>query len=178
MRRTLSPVAVLAVLALLLALLLLFALLAPAAARAGGWANVALSSTPTEIRTGGTWSVDLQVLQHGVTPMEDVEPAVILTGPDGAQRRFAARPTGDAGVYRARVVFPSAGSWRYTVSDGFTDVGTRVYPPVDVAPATPAPDAPPPGREPAWFVAAAACALAGLGLLALRRRPRLVSRPA
>ena len=34
---------------------------------------------------------------------------------------FAAEPTGQPGVYRARVVFPSAGTWSYGVDDGFAE---------------------------------------------------------
>ena len=37
----------------------------------------------------------------------------------GASRTFSASPTGRTGVYRASVVFPSAGVWTYKVNDGF-----------------------------------------------------------
>ena len=36
---------------------------------------------------------------------------------------FKARPTGRVGVYRARVVFSGAGTWRYEVYDGFVEYG-------------------------------------------------------
>ena len=66
-------------------LLLVFA----PAARAGGWATVGLSSTPS----GKTWVVDLTVLQHGVTPLTDVKPAVVISSGD-KREVFAAKPTG------------------------------------------------------------------------------------
>jgi hypothetical protein len=50
---------------------------------------------------------------------------------------FKARPTGRLGVYRARIVFPSAGTWRYEVFDGFTAFGgarTHKFAPVKIAP--------------------------------------------
>jgi len=36
---------------------------------------------------------------------------------------FRARPTSRSGVYRAKIVFPSAGTWRYEVFDAFTEYG-------------------------------------------------------
>jgi hypothetical protein len=52
-------------------------------------------------------------------------------------RTFAARPTGSPGVYRVRVFFPNAGTWRYEVFDGFVQYGgaqTHRYAPVRIAP--------------------------------------------
>jgi hypothetical protein len=92
----------------------------PAGAAAGGWATVGLSSLPTGTAAGEPWDVRLTVLQHGRTPLSGVSPKIRVTSADGrTTRSFAARPTGRAGVYRARVVFPDAGSWRYVVDDGF-----------------------------------------------------------
>jgi hypothetical protein len=99
------------------------ALLAPATALAGGWATVGLSSLPDGTRPGEEWVVDLTVLQHGRTPLEGVQPRVLLKGENGgAEEAFAAEPTGRAGVYRARVVFPSSGEWIYSVDDDFSQV--------------------------------------------------------
>ncbi len=108
------------------------AVLLPAAALAGGWATVQLSSTPKGARAGTPWVVSLTVLQHGVTPLAGVKPEVrIVQG--SLHRAFTARPTGTTGVYRARVVFPRAGVWRWTIWDGFTREHT--YSPVRIAPA-------------------------------------------
>jgi hypothetical protein len=116
-------------LALLLAVV---ALVLAAAASAGGWATVKLSSTPTGAQAGTPWLVDLTVLQHGVRPLAGVRPEVRIA--QGALRRsFTARPRGRTGVYRARVVFPRAGVWRWTIWDGFTR--THTYAPVRIAPA-------------------------------------------
>ena len=79
------------------------ALIAPATSLAGGWATVGLSSLPDGTRPGEAWVVDLTVLQHGRTPLEGVEPRVLI---EAAERRdeqaFVAKPTERAGVYRAR----------------------------------------------------------------------------
>ena len=102
----------------LIAVPLAIVLLIAPAAYAGGWATVGLSSTPAGTEPGTPWPVEITVLQHGVTPLEGVEPAVIITSGD-ARETFAATPTGKPGVYRAKVVFPTAGRWSYAVDDGF-----------------------------------------------------------
>jgi hypothetical protein len=156
----------------------LFTVVAPPAV-SGGWATVELSSTPDGVRAGEPWVVDLKILQHGRTPLENVRPAVILHGSeDGVETRFVARPTGTAGVYRAQVLFPTAGKWDYSVDNGFAQVST--YPAVRIAERAPAPavgsaaggaDAAP---GPRWIVIAGALAIgllaAGLTLAVLRRR--------
>ena len=100
-------------------------LLVPASSHAGGWATVGLSSTPDDARPGEAWVVDLTVLQHGVTPLEQVTPVVTISPEDAAgakPRTFEAKPTKEAGVYRARVDFPAKGAWAVSVHDGFSGV--------------------------------------------------------
>jgi hypothetical protein len=128
---------------LVAALALAAALTAPATSLAGGFATVGLSSLPGDARPGEAWVVDLTVLQHGRTPLEGVDPAMIIE-PDGAgtPTRFDAKPTGYPGVYRAEVVFPEAGEWSYAADDGFAAVhqlGTvTIGAASDAAPAAPA----------------------------------------
>ena len=109
---------------------LVVAALLPAAALAGGWATVQLSSTPAGMRAGTPWVVHLTVLQHGVTPLAGVRPEVRIA--QGAvTRSFVARRTAKTGVYRARVVFPRAGTWTWSIWDGFSR--THTYAPVKIA---------------------------------------------
>src|SRR3954454_4081516 len=112
-----------------LSLLLLFA----PAAHAGGWATVSLSSTPTETH----WPVDLTVLQHGVTPLDELQPVVTISN-GATTKEFAAKPTGKPGTYRADVVFPSAGRWTYKIDDGFISGMPHTYAPVQIGEAAPA----------------------------------------
>jgi hypothetical protein len=149
----------------------------PASALAGGWATVSLSSTPDGLKPGQPWLVELEILQHGKTPLDGVKPAVILTErKTGATRSVAARPTGRPGIYLARAVFPREGRWEYVVDDGFSQ--RHSYPPVTIgapAPALPAPASRPieAGGDFPWAALAAALAagLAAAGLtLAVRRR--------
>ena len=164
----------------LLTAVLAGALALPAVAHAGGWATVSLSSTPDGTPPGKPWVVDLEILQHGVTPLEGVEPTVILTK-GATTRTFQAEPTGKPGFYRASAVFPEAGTWRYAIDDGFTR--RHEYPPVRIsdgapapalaaAPAAPVAAATDDGGPP-WFALAAALlaglAAAGLVLVVQRR---------
>jgi hypothetical protein len=148
----------------LLVALALAALAVPMSAAAGGWATVQLSSLPGGTDSGGTWTPELTVLQHGVTPLEGIMPVVRITGPDGQAEQFAAEPTGTPGHYRAEVVFPSSGQWRWEIWDGFSQ--THTYSPVTIGPGDGSgfPAAPVAGA------ALAALGLAGLALVAARRR--------
>jgi hypothetical protein len=103
------------------------ALVLAGTAVAGGWATVKLSSRPTGLAAGEAWVVDITVLQHGVTPLPGVKPTLTIRRVQRTlsadTRTFSTRATSRTGVYRARVVFPSAGAWRYEVYDGFTQYG-------------------------------------------------------
>jgi len=168
------------------------ALALPRPAGAGGFATVGVSSLPDGTKPGATWAVTLTVLQHGVTPLSGVRPVVHIRSADGATTRsYAARPAGRPGVYRANVVFPSAGRWSYEIYDGFSQ--THTFAPVRIggsqaaagaAPAArPAPAAPAPaGRSDEGDLVAALGAAAAAGLAtalfaraAMRRRRRPVA---
>jgi len=156
------------------------ALALPSSAAAGGFATVGLSSLPDGTAPGRPWHLTLTILQHGRTPLSDLRPTVrIRRAGGGPARTFLARPAGRPGVYRVDVVFPSAGTWRYAIDDGFTL--THTFAPVAIgssravgAPRAGAPAAPADasGDVGAGLAAAAAAGLlAGLlTALAMRRR--------
>jgi hypothetical protein len=105
-----------------IALLMVLAVLVPAeVAQAGGWATVELGQTPSGLVAGTPWRVELIVKQHGVMPMAGVTPSVRIANDAGVERTFQARPTGRVGTYVADVTFPTAGTWRARIFDGFTD---------------------------------------------------------
>jgi hypothetical protein len=123
------------------------ALVLASTALAGGWATVKLSSLPKGLSAGEPWVVDITVLQHGLAtqPLSCLKPTVTIRRIGAARsasatlesRTFRARPTSRIGRYRARVVFPSAGTWRYAVYDGFVEYGgarTHTFAPVKIAP--------------------------------------------
>ena len=166
------------------------ALALPASASAGGWATVGLEPPPEGMEAGQPWRVDLTILQHGVTPLEGVQPRVIVAREDGSARSsFPARATGKPGVYRATVVFESAGEWALVVDDGFRGrhsfqavrvvAGGKGRSTEAVALANASAAAPPPGASggddgPDWLLAALGAAVAALaaggGTALLKRR--------
>jgi hypothetical protein len=147
-------------------------LVAAPAAHAGGWATVTLSSTPAGAAPGTPWSVDITVLQHGVTPLRDVKPTVTIASGDVA-KTFSAKPTGKPGVYRASVVFPTAGRWNYEVDDGFISQTPHTYPAVQIGGTPVAPGAATTSEDGGpnllWLVPGIALLLAAAGLAARTR---------
>ena len=113
----------------LLIMLSLAALALPASAIGGGWATVGVTPPPDDIGPGQTWNAELKILQHGVTPLEGVEPTVMISN-GSSEESFPATPTGEPGVYVAKVVFPSGGEWSYRVNDGFSQ--THSFAPVSI----------------------------------------------
>ena len=115
-------------------------LLLPSATHAKG-TNVRISSAPNGTDAGEPWKPLITVTMPGNGRLAGVRPRVISRR--GVMRRsFAARPTGRRGVYRARVVFPSRGRWRYGIHDGFDRLERGAgqvhgFPPVRIAPDEP-----------------------------------------
>jgi hypothetical protein len=123
------------------------ALVGASTALAGNWASVKLSSSPKGMSANEPWIVNITVLQHGLAsqPLCCLKPTVTIrrvspvrstTASLKRSLTFRARSTSRPGVYRARVVFPSAGTWRYEVFDGFTQYGgarTHRFAPVQIA---------------------------------------------
>ena len=93
------------------------------AAQAGCWATVKLSSLPH----GLVWNVNVTPLQHGVTSLPDAKPRIEIRKGDGPWRVFAAKRTAKPGVFRAHVVFATAGTWRFRVWDGFEPSCARYH---------------------------------------------------
>lgn len=84
---------------------------------AGGWATVvADEAAPPEPRAGEEVEYGFTVLQHGETPAGWEEPTLILTNTiTGETIDVPATPSGADGHFVARVTFPSAGSWSWSV---------------------------------------------------------------
>lgn len=154
---------------------LVVALLLTGGAAAGGWATVQLASTPDGVAAGDTWAAELTVLQHGRTPLDGLSPTVTIES-GSHEQTFPAAATGRPGVYRADVVFPTAGTWAWRIWDGFTQ--THTYTPVVVAPADGGAGG---GLHAGWWLAGlgaglAVCGAAFAAATLARRRSKL--RPA
>jgi hypothetical protein len=177
---------------LLIPLALVLGLAAAPSALAGGWATAGLSSTPDGVDAGKPWKVDITIMQHGRTPLEGVQPAIVITDEAGRATRFDAKAAGEPGVYSATVVFPGNGTYDYTVDDGFGNAFGHEFAPVEiggpaVAPVTPASDRAPAAARPAvpahgtggtpWWPFALAAVLLGAAVGAVRLRRRRGAAP-
>jgi hypothetical protein len=115
----------------------LLSVAAPHPVDAGGWAVTTLD--PMEMPAPGDQvDVGFTIRQHGVTPVAVSDVSILVTDASGATETFAAHPDGTTGHYVAPVTFPAAGSYRWSVVQGWfgpQDLGTvRVQPlaaPVD-----------------------------------------------
>jgi hypothetical protein len=156
---------------------LVLALAAAGAAQAGNWASVAMTSAPPAgMEAGKTWIAKFSVLQHGLAsqPVDGLKPTLTIRKGNKA-RTFAGLPTGRAGQYRARVVFPSGGTWSYAVYDGFTWYGN----PQTHKVGTIRVDAAASGGFPTWPVVTSVLCAAGLtAALLMLRRVRVRPQPA
>jgi hypothetical protein len=138
------------------------ALVAPGAL-AGGWATVGFTPLPDGAVAGETWSPEITVRQHGVTPLGGLSPTVrIQKIGSGETTSFRARQTDEAGVYRANVRFASAGEWRLVVDTGWWGEGaTLTYGPFTIE--SPSPVAAPRSFPTATVAVVALLALAAAG---------------
>jgi hypothetical protein len=148
----------------------------PATARAGGWATVEVATPPAGIGPGDTWQATLVVNQHGITPLDDAQPSLLIDNGQGDIRRFYAEHAGRSGTYVAEVKFPSKGTWNTRVFDGWTDATPHRMAPIKVPTvgvATPSasrepvrlPAVPPVQATPAGFPVEKAVAIGLMGLV-------------
>jgi hypothetical protein len=144
-------------------------------ALAGGWAQVTASNVPADPPAGETTTIELEVLQHGVTAVSWPRLTVVATETSsGAVVRTTAQASGPEGSYVANVVFPSAGEWTLTyesvdlVMDG--TAALRVAPPIGAAPSTTAPAEAGLGVLPQVLGVLAILLVLAVGVLALRGR--------
>ena len=149
-------------------------------ASAGGWATAGVNPPPPNdgMSAGGTWEPKITIRQHGTSPLDGVDPAVIITNRDtGEKQRFTATPAGKPGEYQAKVVFPSDGEWAVAVYDGFTPYGgarTHTFGTVAVAGDGAGGGG---GGSIAWTLSGSAALALALGALLLVARRR-TARPA
>jgi hypothetical protein len=148
---------------------------------AGGWAQVTAKNVPVDPPAGAETTIEVDVLQHGVTPVSWPGLTVIATdATSGTVVRAEAQATGSAGSYVATIVFPSAGEWSLTFASTDLEmegsVAMHVAPPVGAAPAgagTPGESAPvTPASDvlPLVLVLLVAAVILAIGGLALRSR--------
>ena len=82
---------------------------------AGGWAVITLDELPSGVVAGEPLTVGFTVLQHGRTPMTDLEPTVTARLSDGKPITFFAAPGEKPGYYTATLTFPEEGNWDWSI---------------------------------------------------------------
>ena len=81
----------------------------------------------TRRRRARTLDIGFTILQHGRTPVDVDGVVIFVVDEDGDSTQFAAEPEGTVGRYRATVVFPESGTYRWSVVQGWfgaQDLGT------------------------------------------------------
>ena len=86
---------------------------------------------PPAPQPGTPWHVNITVLQHGRDAALGSQPGVTITNGDATKTSPPRRPA-SPGVYRAQVVFPTAGRWTYEIDDGFISEQPHTYPAVQI----------------------------------------------
>jgi hypothetical protein len=84
--------------------------------------NIALTGKPSVAKAGQAWTATVSVTRDK-QPQAGKAPTIRLINlaiSSGGVVNITARPTSQLGVYRARVAFPSAGTWRVVVIDRMT----------------------------------------------------------
>ena len=96
-------------LALLLALVFVFP------AFAGGWAVITLDELPTNVVAGKPLTIGFTVLQHGKTPVTNIDPTVTAKLSLDEKLVVYAEPEGKPGHYVATLTFPKEGNWEWSI---------------------------------------------------------------
>jgi hypothetical protein len=78
--------------------------------------NVSMIGAPAAPTAGRAWTATVSVKMDGHYTIGKA-PAVRLINPAGKALTVVSTPTSRAGIYRARLVFPTAGMWRVIVLD-------------------------------------------------------------
>jgi len=145
---------------------------------AGGWAVVTLDELPTDVVAGKPLRIGFTVLQHGRTPMTELEPTITAKSPYGEKLIFNAVTEGKPGHYAATITFPREGEWEWSIQAFTMD---QPMPVLTVAAPTAASASQPVKTEPVAAIISPLLILRmlalGLGLIGLvvafRRRSRL-----
>jgi hypothetical protein len=105
----LSKSSISAGLALLLALILTIPVFS------GGWAVITLDELPADVVAGKSLTIGFTVRQHGIRPMDGLDPTVTARLSKGEEFVVAAEADDRPGHYSASLTFPEAGTWEWSI---------------------------------------------------------------
>ena len=94
---------------------LLLSLVVAIPAFAGGWAVITLDELPTGVVAGEPLTIGFTVLQHGITPMNELAPTVTVMLPREEKLAFRAEADHKPGHYTATLTFPKEGKWEWSI---------------------------------------------------------------
>lgn len=98
-----------------LGIAILLSLVVAIPAFAGGWAVITLDELPTNVVAGEPLTVGFTVRQHGVTPMDGLDPTVTAALLNNDHFVVDAESDGKPGHYTATLTFPKEGSWEWSI---------------------------------------------------------------
>jgi cytochrome c2 len=98
-----------------LGLTLLVSLIIAMPAFAGGWAVITLDELPSNVVVGEPLTIGFTVLQHGITPMTNIEPTVTTRLSASEEFVVYAEAQGKPGHYVAILTFPKEGNWEWSI---------------------------------------------------------------
>ena len=96
-------------------LALLSALILTIPVFAGGWAVITLDELPTNVVAGEPLTIGFTVRQHGIRPMDGLDPTVTARLSKGEEFVVAAEADDKPGHYTARLTFPQEGKWEWSI---------------------------------------------------------------
>jgi hypothetical protein len=85
--------------------------------------NVALAGKPSVAKAGKAWTATVSITRDKQPDAGNAPTIRLINMSISTASRIVnitARPTAEIGVYRARVAFPTAGTWRVVVIDTMT----------------------------------------------------------
>jgi len=82
---------------------------------AGGWAVITLDELPSNIVAGEPLRIGFTVLQHGRTPMTNLEPTITAKLSFDEKLVVYAEPEGKPGHYVTTLTFPKEGEWEWSI---------------------------------------------------------------
>jgi hypothetical protein len=102
-----------------LSVLVVLAALVAAPAALAKERNMTMTAADVAAKAGQPWSVTLRVAMDG-RPAPGQGPMVRIVNRAGKTVYIASRRTAKAGIYVARIVFPTAGTWRVIAVDRYS----------------------------------------------------------
>jgi hypothetical protein len=102
-----------------LSVLAILAALAAAPAALAKERNISMIGAPVAPKAGQAWTATLKVVIDG-KPAPGVGPMIRIVNRAGKAVFIPSKSTSATGIYRARIVFPAAGTWRVIVVDRYS----------------------------------------------------------